>query len=320
MKSQDVSARAGDMGAAARSPERLARGLGWLSFGLGAGALAAPHAVSRLSGVDDSMTARAVLQAAGLRELTHAAGLLGPRRPGQWIWTRVAGDAMDLTALGRAMADRRGQRRLRVAAATAAVVAITAVDLIAAVQMTRARRATRKGRGVRFHAYVTVNRSSDQVYRFWHDFQNLPRFMSHLESVQMTGDGRSHWIAKAPAGKKVEWDAEVVDDKPNELIAWRSTEGAKVPNSGCVRFARAAGGRGTEVRVELEYAPPGRTVGAKIAKLFGEEPAQQVRDDLRRFKQVIETGEIPRSEGSPEGMNLRQQLMQRPGQPLVSAG
>ena len=148
---------------------------------------------------------------------------------------------------------------------------------------------------------ITVNRPPEEAYTFWHDFRNLPRFMKHLEDVQMTDNGRSHWKAKAPAGTTVEWDAVVVDDRPNELIAWRSLDGADVDNSGSVRFAPAPGGRGTEVRVELHYNPPGGALGATIAKLFGEEPEQQVQDDLRRFKQVLETGEVVYSEATVHG-------------------
>lgn len=145
---------------------------------------------------------------------------------------------------------------------------------------------------------ITVNRSRDEVYEFWHDFENLPRFMNHLESVRSDGAGRSHWKAKGPAGKTVEWDAEIVEDRPNELIAWRSVKGADVDNSGSVRFKPAPGGRGTEVHVEIEYTPPGGVIGATVAKLFGEEPSQQVDGDLRRFKQVMETGEVVRSDAS----------------------
>jgi uncharacterized membrane protein len=132
----------------------------------------------------------------------------------------------------------------------------------------------------------------EEVYGFWRDFANLPRFMRHLESVQVHDDGRSHWVAKAPAGRTVEWDAETTEDRPNELIAWRSLPGADVRNSGSVAFAPAPGGRGTEVRVTLEYDPPLGKLGSKIAMLFREEPGQQVYDDLRHFKQVMETGEI----------------------------
>ncbi len=148
---------------------------------------------------------------------------------------------------------------------------------------------------------ITVNRPAEELYRFWHDFENLPRFMDHLESVQATGDGRSHWKAKAPAGQSVEWDAEVIEDHPNELIAWRSLDGTGVNNAGSVRFNAAPGDRGTEVRVELRYDPPGGALGGAVARLFGEEPGQQVRDDLRRFKQVVETGETTVSDASIKG-------------------
>ncbi|WP_091556051.1 SRPBCC family protein [Micromonospora pattaloongensis] len=295
--------------------QAMARFLGWCSLGLGVTTLAARPRVARMCGVDDSPTAQTVLQAAGIRELGHAAALLIPRRRVGWgAWTRVAGDVMDLTACGRAMQTRRGTRRMRLTYTMAALAGITMIDLYTAMRATRGRRMKD---GTRVQASVTVNRRVDEVYRFWHDFQNLPRFMHHLESVQVIGDRRSRWTAKAPAGRTVDWEAEIVDDRPNEMIMWRSVDGAKVPNSGCVRFVPAAGGRGTEVRIELGYSVPGGAMTANMAKIFGENPGQQVCDDLRRFKQVIETGEVVRSDGSPHGTAIRQQAKQRPAQPLA---
>ncbi|MGC5333817.1 SRPBCC family protein [Micromonospora sp. DT62] len=295
----------------------LPRLLGAVSLALGAGSLLAPRAVARLTGVDDSPAARAVVTAVGARELAHAAGLLAGRSPAGWAWTRVAGDALDLTLLGRAWADRCGERRRRVGLTTAAVAGIAAVDLIAAVRAGRARAAQR--RVIDMEVAVTVNRSPAEAYRFWRDLENLPRFMSHLESVRADDLRRSHWTAHGPAGRRVEWDAEIVDDQPNRSLAWRSLPGTRVPNAGRVRFVPAPGDRGTEVRVRLRYAPPAGALGRAVAKLFGEEPEQQVRDDLRRFKQVVETGEVVRSEGSPDGISVRQQVMQRPAQPLPIA-
>jgi len=159
---------------------------------------------------------------------------------------------------------------------------------------------------------ITISRPGEELYRFWHDFTNLPRFMSHLESVEVTGPDRLHWRAKAPAGMTVEWDAEIVEDRPNALIAWRSLEGADVYNTGSVRFVPAPGGRGTEVRVVLHYVPPGGRIGAWFATLFGEAPEQQIHDDLRHFKQVMETGEVVLSDASFDGAHL----FQRPAQPL----
>lgn len=109
---------------------------------------------------------------------------------------------------------------------------------------------------------LVMKRSPEELYRFWRDFQNLPRFMPHLESVQVSGDRRSHWVARAPAGMTVEWDAAITEDRPNQLIAWRSLDGADVDNSGTVRFERAAGHRGTVVKVELLYSPPAGVIGA----------------------------------------------------------
>ncbi|MEV4463576.1 SRPBCC family protein [Micromonospora echinofusca] len=295
----------------------LPRALGVVSLALGAGGLLAPRAVARLTGVDDSPMARTVIPAVGARELAHAAGLLAGRRPAGWTWTRVAGDAMDLTLLGRAWADRCGERRRRVALTTAAIAGIAAVDLFAAVRAGRAQAARR--RVIDMEVAVTVNRSPAEAYRFWRDLENLPRFMTHLESVRAEDLRRSHWTARGPAGRPVEWDAEIVDDQPNRSIAWRSLPGTRVPNAGRVRFVPAPGDRGTEVRVRLRYAPPAGALGRAVAKLFGEEPEQQVRDDLRRFKQVVETGEVVRSEGSPDGISVRQQVMQRPAQPLPIA-
>jgi uncharacterized membrane protein len=165
-------------------------------------------------------------------------------------------------------------------------------------------------------AAITVNRPREAVYAFWRAFDNLPRFMYHLESVEVRGEGRSHWTAKAPLGRTVEWDAEMTADTPGQEIAWRSDEDAGVRNAGRVRFRDAPGGRGTEVIVELTYDAPGGKVGGLVAKLFGEEPTQQVKDDLRRFKQVLETGEVVRSEGTPEGQHASRLVRQRPARPV----
>ena len=159
----------------------------------------------------------------------------------------------------------------------------------------------RGGSGVKVEKSLTINRSPEELYQFWRNFENLPRFMNHLEAVRVTGEGRSHWVAKAPAGTTVEWDAEVYNEKENEMIAWRSLEGSDVDNAGSVHFTRASGGRGTEVRVVLKYDPPGGKVGSLVAKLFGEEPEQQIQEDLRRFKQLMETGETATTEGQPSG-------------------
>jgi uncharacterized membrane protein len=163
---------------------------------------------------------------------------------------------------------------------------------------------------------TTIKRPAQELYDFWHDFENLPRFMLHLELVEITGPRRSHWVARAPAGKTVEWDAEIVEDVPGERIAWRSLAGSEIPNSGSVRFVKAPGDRGTEIHVEVLFDPPAGHVGQLAAKVFGEEPSQQIRDDLRRFKQITETGEVLLSDGSPEGAGSSL-AKQHPSQPAA---
>ncbi len=148
---------------------------------------------------------------------------------------------------------------------------------------------------------VTINKPADELYRYWHNFEQLPTFMKHLKSVTVIDNKRSHWVANAPLDASVEWDADIIEDRENEFISWASVEGADVDNSGFVRFKPAPGDRGTEVKVVIEYAPPGGALTAAIAKLFGEEPDQQIGDDLRRFKMLMEAGEIATTEGQPKG-------------------
>ena len=161
-------------------------------------------------------------------------------------------------------------------------------------------------KGIQVQHSVTVNLPKEQLYRIWRNFENLPRFMQHLQRVDVdesTGGKRSHWVAKAPFGREVKWDAEITDEWENEHISWRSLPGSLVNSTGSVHFSNAPGGRGTTVHVSMQYNPPAGSLGAAIARLFGEEPGQQLRDDLRHFKQMMEAGEIPSVEGQPSGRN-----------------
>jgi uncharacterized membrane protein len=193
-----------------------------------------------------------------------------------------------------------GRSRNRVAAAAAAVLGVTALNLISRREMRSRnggalRRAVRTKRNIEVRKAITVNRHPEEVYAFWHDFENLPRFMSHLQSVEITGQGRSHWKAKGPAGRTVEWDAIIVEDEPNQRIAWETVAGSGIDHAGAVRFQPAPGNRGTEVRVELRYAPRAGRLGSTLAKLFGEAPEEQIQADLRAFKSAMEIGEIART-------------------------
>ena len=163
------------------------------------------------------------------------------------------------------------------------------------------RAALRGSRGVNVLESVTINRPLEELYRFWRNLENLPRFMRHLESVERVTDTISHWKAIGPAGTIVEWDAEIHNEVKNQVIGWRSLEGADVVSAGSVNFDSAAAGRGTRVTVHLQYSPPGGKVGAAVAKLFGRDAETEIREDLRRFKQIVEAGEVPTTYGQPRG-------------------
>lgn len=292
--------RATDLGpesAQDSSSERRARGLGWFSIGLGLAQIGAPRTVARLIGLSSDDQTRNTMFAIGLREITSGVGILSRHRPTGWVWTRVGGDLLDLALLGKALQSEQADRG-RVAAASAAVLGVTVLDFMTGRQLRAPLSRPQGSGGIEVTEAITINRPRHEVYGFWQNFENFPRFMAHLESVQVIDERRSHWKANAPGGTTVEWDAETVEDRPNELIAWRSLPDSVVPNSGTVRFRDAPGGRGTEVVVELKYQPPGGRLGALIAKLFGEEPGQQVKGDLRRLKQVMELGEIVHSDAS----------------------
>lgn len=155
--------------------------------------------------------------------------------------------------------------------------------------------------GIHVEESVTINRSPEELYRFWRDLENLPRFMRHLESVERITDTLSRWRAKGPGGKRLEWNAEIINEVPNDVIGWRSLEGADVISAGSVNFEDAGPGRGTRVRVRLQYSPPGGKIGGMVARLMGRDAATEIREDLRRFKQLIETGEVATTEGQPRG-------------------
>jgi uncharacterized membrane protein len=165
-------------------------------------------------------------------------------------------------------------------------------------------------------ATTTVTKPAEEVYAYWLALEQLPTFMAHLDEVRMTGPTRSHWRASAPFGKSVEWEAETIEAVPAELIAWASVKGGDIENAGAVRLTPAPGGRGTELHVTITYDMPAGPLGKAVAKYFGEEPSQQLDDDLRRFKQVMETGEVVRSDGAPWGKRARKEFPQHPAQPL----
>jgi uncharacterized membrane protein len=159
-----------------------------------------------------------------------------------------------------------------------------------------------RSRAIRVEKSITIDKPKAELYSFWRDFRNLPRVMDHLESVKVKDQTRSRWVAKGPAGKRFEWESEVITEIENEQIDWQTLPGAQVPSRGSVFFKKAPHERGTEVKVIFHYEPPGGSVGEAFAKLFGEEPSRQVADGLRRFKQLMETGEIATVHNQPYGV------------------
>lgn len=173
-------------------------------------------------------------------------------------------------------------------------------------QMMEIDRAEDGPKGITVKRSVTIGKPRDELFRIWRNFENLPRFMKHLDRVDVDEAGggmRSHWVAKAPLGRQVEWDSQIIAETENEHIAWKSLPGSLVESIGSVQFSDAPAGRGTIVSVSMQYHPPAGSMGAAVAKLLGEEPDMQVRESLRNFKQMMETGEIASVEGQSSGRN-----------------
>ncbi|MGN6333419.1 MAG: SRPBCC family protein [Motilibacteraceae bacterium] len=283
-------------------------GLGLASLALGVPLLARPAQALALMGLADKADRRQLATLVGGRELAAAAALLA--RPSRfWLWSRVAGDVMDLALLRSALNGNRRDQPARTRATMGVAAGIGLADLVAAVSYRAAHSP------LVLTATTTVQASPQQAYAFSRRFEQLPRFMEHLEQVSVDGR-RSRWTAAAPLGKHVSWDAETTTDVPGERIAWRSVGRGPVRTEGEVRFVTAPGDRGTEVHVAMRYDLPAGRLGQAFARFFGQDPHQQLDDDLRRFKQVMETGEVMRSDGAPWGKRARHEFPQRPAQPM----
>ena len=280
----------------------LATFLGWFSLGLGIVELLAPRGLSRAIGLRPSSTTTRVVQGLGLREIASGAGILANPESKEWVGSRVGGDVMDLALLGLALVNSK--RPTRTLLACAAVIGVGALDLLATEQLAEARKSPTPNRddsnAMESHVLrsVTIGCPRSEVYAHWRDFTNFPQFMEGIESVVDLGDDRSRWRGRGPLGTSVEWESEVTADTPNELISWQSVNASAVYHSGTVRFADAPRGLGTGVTVEMSYAPPGGKIASALLKLFRKEPGQQVGDDLRRLKQVLEIGEVLLSDAS----------------------
>jgi len=279
---------------------RIANGLGWLSIGLGLAEIAAPRTMANLLGLPNGGRTRAVLRLYGMREVAAGVGILTQENPAPWLWSRVGGDVLDLSSLGKAMASDDTERG-RVGAAAAAVVGITALDVYCAKRLSVASQENASS-GPDTHldakhigSSVIIEKSPEEIYQFWRNFENLPRVSRQIESIHVTGPTTSHWKVRSPLGGAVlEWDADMTEDRPNALISWRSTS-SSAPHSGSIRFERATGGRGTKVTAHIDF---GDGMLTKVGKLLGKVPREQANVTLHNLKQLLETGEVLHSEAS----------------------
>lgn len=272
---------------------RFIKGLGWFSIGLGLAEVAAPTTMATLIGVKNDSKTRKLLRIYGAREIGAGIGILSQSNASKWLWARFAGDLLDLSSLAKAMTSR-GKGRARAVAATAAVAGVTVADVRCALQVskTRPQRPIRKGTA-EIASSITIARTPGEIYGFWRDFNRLPQIFERLESVQVIDSNRSHWTLALPAGRTLEWYAEITDDQPNSRIAWRSLS-SSAPHLGEVRFEPAPGQRGTKVTVKIQLSG----IGTGLGKLFGLLPEQHVNIALHNLKQLIETGEIVKSDAS----------------------
>jgi uncharacterized membrane protein len=280
--------------------DTINRSLGWFSLALGLTQLLAPRAVGRAIGVGERPVA---MRLCGAREILSGVGLLSGRAPAAFAMSRLIGDALDLALLGASLGSPRADRN-RIAAAATAVVGVTAVDLYASkLDVEESRRQARHDQPVTVS--LVINAPPERLYEFWRKLDNLPRFMKHLQSIEVLDERVSRWVAIAPGGARVQWESEIIDDRPNELISWRTRPGSQVSHRGSIRFAPTSGGRGTLVRVEVIHGAARDAANgglrARVTKLLGGTPEAVMREDLRRFKQLIETGEVPTTRGQPSG-------------------
>ena len=254
----------------------IARGLGWLSVGLGLAQIIAPRAVCRLAGLPPAPTLMRVI---GLRELACGIGIITRRNPAPWLKARVAGDAMDLVCLAAAV-PMSASRGARLGAAFGAIAGVTALDVYCSDELSERRAAP-----VHIAETISVAAPPEALYAFWRDLTNLPRVMPHVKSVRVIDGQHSHWTAEGPDGE-IEWESEIIDERPNHCLAWRSLEASDVYNAGSVRFDPERDGSGTRVTVELLYDPPVGTIVGSLAKLLGKDA--DIRADLAAFKRLME--------------------------------
>lgn len=286
-----------------------ARNLGILSLVLGAGGLLLSGPLSRLSGLQPH---RGLLPLVGLRELAAGIGLLGTRNATPWLWSRVAGDGMDLAIILSCLLNPDNPRRTRAAVTAAVVAAITAIDTRESLRNSR-NESTTAAPDALVSASVIVGKSPQECYEFWRDPTHMTRISPMVESVTVLDERTSRWLIRSPLGTQIEWDSKITGETPGERISWRSVDGGGLYHAGVIRFEPATGNRGTLVSISVHFRVPGGAAGVGLVKLLGANPRSEVREDLRRFKQLLEAGEIPTTRGQPSGRRSLLGRMTREG-------
>ncbi len=275
----------------------VVQALGWFSIGLGLVEVLAPRKLGRAIGVGERPV---LLRLLGAREIANGVGLLSQRNVDKWTWARVAGDAMDLALLAAASRSRNA-RPERIALAAATVLGVSAVDYYSSRELSKATAQPVEPTSIKVSQAIAINANPAAVYAFWRKLENLALFMRHVQSVSATDGALSHWVARTPSGETLEWDAQIVADEAERRLSWRTVPAFQGLHEGTVTFEPGPPGRGTLLRVELEYQPPAGALGHQVARLLGKDPEQQIREDLRKFKQLIEAGEIATTQGQPSG-------------------
>lgn len=282
----------------------VTQGLGWVSLALGTAALLGSRRLGTAIGMEGR---EALLRVAGARELVAAWGLLRSGESTPWLWARVAGDVMDLAMLGASAT--QAARQPRALKALGVVAAVTAVDVWAALGASSKQYTRPQGRAYSARSAegtlaetIVVKKTPEECYRYWRKLAQLPSFMPLLRSVVEIDEARSHWVFEGPAGVQLEWDSQITHDEPGRRIAWRSLPNSQLAHAGVVRFSEATGKRGTLVRLTADYRLLPQFGGSRhLVSLIQKAPRARLREDLRRFKALLETGVLPTTEGQPHG-------------------
>jgi len=270
----------------------LTRFLGWFSIGLGVCEVLKPGAVSRIAGANNHKN---LVRFYGLREIAAGVGILTNPDSSKWLWARVAGDVVDIASILKG-----SDNGVASTGALAAVAGVTALDIYCAKRVSAEMAGTQDVE--RAEASLMINCTPAECYRYWRELSNFPNFVTELKSVQVTGEKSSHWVMTLPRNAgDVEWDAEITEDVPDQRIAWQSKPGNSPTVNGVVNFEPAPGGRGTIVRLQMDYDFPGRSFAAPASRLAGRNPEQFANKALRRLKQLLEVGEVMETEGQPAG-------------------